>query len=56
MRDNSKIPQILIQFNQRIDELNKNSKKQVVETATGIKPAPPYTNLTIEYMEIKVIL
>ena len=44
----------MIQFNQRIDELNKNSKKQVVETATGIKPAPPYTNLTIGYMEIKL--
>ena len=33
---------------------NGDYYKQVVGTATGIKPAPPYANLTIGYLEIKL--
>ena len=43
---------MLFILNNNIGFFNGNYFKQVVGTATGIKPAPPYANLTIGYIEI----
>ena len=43
---------MLFILNNNVGFFNGKYFKQVVGTATGIKPAPPYANLTIGYMEI----
>ena len=43
---------MLFILNNNIGYFNGKYFQQVVGTATGIKPAPPYANLTVGYMEI----